>query len=232
MPSFEEIYAEHGDAYDALVSREDYQGNLFRTLDGITPLAGLDVVELGAGTGRLTRMLVPVVGSIRAFDASAHMLEVARRHLSETGLDNWSLEVAPNDRLPVADASADLALEGWSIGHAVGWYPETWREEIGRALGEMRRVLRPSGTMIVIETLGTGAETPTPPTEGLAQLYQWLEQEHGFERLAIRTDYRFMNVAEADTLTRFFFGDALADRIVRENMMILPECTGVWWKQV
>jgi hypothetical protein len=45
-----------------------------------------------------------------------------------------------------------------------------------------------------------------------------------------RTDYRFMTVAEADMLTRFFFGDELADRIVRENRMILPECTGFWWK--
>jgi hypothetical protein len=27
---------------------------------------------------------------------------------------------------------------------------------------------------------------------------------------------------------RFFFGDTLADRVVRERLVILPECTGVW----
>jgi len=34
----------------------------------------LDVVEFGAGTGRITRLLAPEVQSIRAFDASEHML--------------------------------------------------------------------------------------------------------------------------------------------------------------
>ena len=231
MPTFEEIYAQHADVYDALVLREDYQNNLFKTLESIVPLAGLDVVEFGAGTGRLTRLLAPVVNSIRAFDASAHMLEVARRRLHEMGLENWSLAVAPNTALPVEDASADLALEGWSFGHAVGWFPDRWREEIGAAIGEMERVLRSEGTAILIETMGTGSEVPIPPTEGLAELYRWLEQAQGFEYTFARTDYRFMTVAEADTLTRFFFGDELADRIVRENMMILPECTGFWWKK-
>ena len=231
MPTFEEIYAHHADVYDALVSREDYQNNLFKTLENIVPLAGLDVVEFGAGTGRLTRLLVPVVQSIRAFDASAHMLEVARRRLHDMGPENWSLEVAPNNALPVEDASADLAIEGWSFGHAVGWFPERWREEIGAAIGEMERVLRPEGTAILIETMSTGSEVPIPPSEGLAEFYRWLEQEQGFEYAFARTDYRFMTVAEADMLTRFFFGDELADRIVRENRMILPECTGFWWKK-
>jgi len=33
---------------------------------------------------------------------------------------------------------------------------------------------------------------------------------------------------EADRLTRFFFGDELADRVRRENWLILPEDTGIW----
>lgn len=230
MPTFEEIYAQHGDVYDALVSREDYENNLFRTMDSIKPLSGADVVEFGAGTGRLTRLLVPAVKSIRAYDSSAHMLDVARRHLTDTGLDNWTLDVATNESLPVEDVSADIVLEGWSFGHAVGWFPDRWHEEIGSYLAEMTRILRPGGVAILIETMGTGSETPAPPTEGLAELYRWWEDEQRFESTSIRTDYRFMNLAEADTLARFFFGDDLADRIVRDNLMILPECTGIWWK--
>ena len=34
----------------------------------------------------------------------------------------------------------------------------------------------------------------------------------------------------AEQLTRFFFGDEMADEVVRQNWVVLPECTGVWWK--
>jgi hypothetical protein len=39
-------------------------------------------------------------------------------------------------------------------------------------------------------------------------------------------------VPEAEELTRFFFGDELANRIKNEGLLIVPECTGIWWKTV
>ncbi len=231
MPSFEEIYARHADLYDALVEREDHQGHLLPALLETAQLEGADIVEFGAGSGRLTRLLVPFAGHVRAFDASAHMLSVADAHLRATGLANWELGVAENRRLPVADAAADIAIAGWSFGHAVDWFPTAWRTEIGAAVDEMERVLRPGGTAIILETLTTGSETPAPPTAGLAAYYRWLETERGFSRKAVRTDFRFESLAEADRLTRFFFGNELADKVRREHWIILPENTGIWWRQ-
>lgn len=227
---FQDIYANKAAQYDAMVAREDYEGNILKALEGIRPLAGLDVIEFGAGTGRLTRLLAPHVQSIRAFDNAPHMLEIARPTLEATDSTNWTLEVAENTSLPVPDSSADLAIEGWSFGHQTGWNPDGWRESIGAALREMQRVLRPGGTAVLLETMGTGSESPAPPAPGLAEFYAWLEQEHGFLYQWIRTDYEFASVPEAEELTRFFFGDALADRIVQEGLLILPECTGIWWR--
>ncbi len=227
---FHNIYANKADQYDAMVSREDYQGNLLPALEKIRPLAGLDVVEMGAGTGRLTRLLVPHVRSIRAYDASAHMLDAARPTLEATGFENWTIAVGENHALPADDSSANLAIAGWSFGHCCGWYPDSWREEIGKALSEMQRVLKPGGTAIILETMGTGSTEPVPPTDALAAYYHWLENEHGFSATTLRTDYQFESVEEAVELTRFFFGDGLADRVQRENLTILPECTGIWWK--
>lgn len=229
---FQNIYANHADQYEALVAREDYQGNILAALQQIRPLAGLDVVEFGAGTGRLTCLLAPLVKSIRAYDGSAHMLEVATARLQTLNLSNWQTAVADNRNLPAESASADLAIEGWSFGHCVGWFPDSWRNEVSAALAEMRRVLRPGGTMVLMETMGTGRETPQPPNQGLADLYDWLEREHGFSSTTIRTDYRFESLDEAERLARFFFGDELAGTVVRNNWMILPECTGVWWKNI
>jgi ubiquinone/menaquinone biosynthesis C-methylase UbiE len=231
MPTFEEIYAQHADQYDALISQEDYEGHLLPTLNSIHPLEDADVIEFGAGTGRLTCLLAPVVRHIGAYDASAHMLSVAEANLRRLGVSNWRLTVADNRALPAETASADVTIEGWSFGHFPAWYPETWRDEIGKALAEMQRVLRPGGTAILIETMTTGSASPRPPTPALAEYYAWLEGEQGFSAKAIRTDYRFVSLDEAETLTRFFFGDALADRVRREKLVILPECTGIWWRK-
>jgi ubiquinone/menaquinone biosynthesis C-methylase UbiE len=229
MPDFKTIYAQHAESYDRLVAREDYQGSLLRTISQIRPLAGIDVVELGAGTGRFTRMLAPYIASIRAFDASQHMLDVAATTLERGGWNNWRLGVADSRALPVGDATADLTLAGWTFGHMTEWFPETWREEIGRAIGEMRRALRPGGTAIIVETLGTGRETPRPPVERLAVYYTMLEREYGFAATWIRTDYRFESSAEADELTSFFFGAPAPTIPADDGRVIVPECTGVWW---
>jgi hypothetical protein len=37
--------------------------------------------------------------------------------------------------------------------------------------------------------------------------------------------------AEAEQLTRFFFGDELADQVAFNNIVALPECAGVWWRK-
>jgi ubiquinone/menaquinone biosynthesis C-methylase UbiE len=237
IPDYRAIYATRARDYDRLVAREDIEGNIWRALHSPEQdctgrlFEGADVVELGAGTGRLTCMLAPMVQRIWAFDVSRHMLHTARAKLEGSGLRNWELAVADNRRLPVGDGVADVAIAGWSLGHLVAWHPDSWRGEIGRALREMERALRPGGTVILLETLGTGEETPRPPHAGLAAYYGFLEQERGFSSTWMRTDYVFASLDEAEELTRFFFGAGLAERVRREGLVRLPECTGLWWKE-
>jgi ubiquinone/menaquinone biosynthesis C-methylase UbiE len=223
-----EIYGSRADDYERLVVREDYQGNILKALNEIRPMQGLEVVDLGAGTGRLTCMLAPVVDSIHAFDASGHMLEVARKKLQASGLENWQLEVAEHRSLPVPDASVDVALSGWSLVYSAIWAKGDWQIELGETLQEIRRVLRPRGTIIVLETMGTGFEEPHPPAD-LMDYFNYLDQ-NGFQSSWIRTDYRFKDLEEARRLTEFFFGDAMLAKIKTTGAVTLPECTGLWWK--
>ena len=146
MPDSREIYQLHPHLYDELVRHEDGAGNLLPAIQAITPLADLDVVELGAGTGRVTILLSPHVRSIRAFDASPPMLDVARRHLTQLRAHNWQLAVADNSHLPVETGSAQLAIAGWTFGHQTVWHETAWRIPIECALNEMLRVLAPTGT--------------------------------------------------------------------------------------
>ncbi len=226
---FINIYRNHADDYDVLVSREDYEGNLLSTLQEIHPLAGADVVEFGAGTGRVSRLIAPDVRRLFVFDFMPSMLAVARDRFN-TSRDNWAVSAGDNGHMPVKTGVADVAIQGWSFGHATGWHPEDWHKVIDSYLDEMIRVLKPGGTAILIETMGTGVEVATPPNQALAEYYAYLEQNKNFTHRWIRTDYKFADIEEAERLNRFFFGDELGDRVRRENWVIMPECTGFWWK--
>jgi ubiquinone/menaquinone biosynthesis C-methylase UbiE len=224
------IYQSEGDRYEALIAREDFQGNIQRAIDEIVNVDGLDVLDLGAGTGRLTLLLAPRARSIRAFDVSAEMLRVCRERLIASGLTNWQVDVADHRQLPVPDHSADLAVSGWSVSYLSVWNPENGQAELDKWLTEMQRVLRQNGTIILFESLGTGNEEPLR-LEHVESTYQWLDA-NGFESTWIRTDYKFESIEEAIELSRFFFGNELGEKVERNHWVILPECTGVWWRKV
>ncbi len=230
MPDYQAIYAQRGNEYEALIAREDYQGNIAAAIDEIVKVDGLDALDLGAGTGRLTLLLAPRSKSMRAFDLSAEMLRVCRERLVRSGLSNWQVQVADHRKLPVPDHSADLVTSGWSVSYLAVWNPEHAEQELDRWLTEMQRVLRRDGMIILFESLGTGYEKPFR-LEHVEPAYQWLDA-NGFQSKWIRTDYRFESLEEAEYLVRFFFGDELGYKVRQNNWVILPECTGVWWRTV
>jgi ubiquinone/menaquinone biosynthesis C-methylase UbiE len=110
------------------------------------------------------------------------------------------------------------------------WYEERWRDEIDPAVREMMRLLRPGGTAIICETLGTGTLEPAPPTPTLEAYYHFLETEWGFARSVVPTDYQFATLEEAVETIQFFFGAELAQRVRRNRWTIVPEWTGIWWR--
>jgi ubiquinone/menaquinone biosynthesis C-methylase UbiE len=232
MSHFQRIYQTQAIRYDALVSREDYQGNILRQLQAIAPLDGTTVVEVGAGTGRLSLLVAPHVRKLFVSDASKHMLSIAVQKLQDNDHVNWHAFVADSQELPTRNNIADISLAGWCFGHATEWFAGDWQTHIDRSVNDMLRVLHPGGMAIILETMGTGTVIPAPPNESLTAYYHRLETWHGFQATTLRTDYQFTSLDEAERLTRFFFGDDLANRVRDEHLVILPECTGVWWKQV
>lgn len=226
MPDSREVYQHHAEEYDSLVRCEDAAGNLLPALRALLPLEGAEVVECGAGTGRLTELLAPHVKSVRAFDLAAPMLEVARRKLAAHR--NCTFAVADNAGLPVESGSADLSIAGWTYGHQTVWDEAGWRAPIEQGLAELLRVLRPGGVSVVLETLGTGHETPFEPPVQLGRYYTFLEQDLGFRRSWVRTDYLFASAEEGERLVRFFFGEERARRFAARGALSLPECTGLW----
>lgn len=228
MPDHDSIYKQEASQYHELIAS---QPSLIDVIERIKPVAGLDIVDMGAGTGRLTAELAPSAKSIVALDAAEAMLQVTADRLREAGLTNWTTQVADHRRLPLADRSADLVVSGWSICYLTNADEERWEDNLDEIIAEMKRVLRPGGAIILFETLGTGHETPSAP-DFLRPYYAKLAEPYGFSHRWIRTDYSFADVQQAERLARFFFGDELADRVVEQQLVRLPECAGVWWLQL
>ena len=223
---YDDVYESRARAYDELVAHEDHEGALPRLLGELVPRHDVDVVEAGAGTGRLTRLFAPRARSVRAFDGSAAMIDVARAHTRL--FPHVSVAVATHEALPVETDSADVAIEGWAFGHAVSRNPEGWRDELRGWVTELDRVTRRGGRVILIETMGTGVLGPFEGGHSLEPFDAFVRETLGFERHVIRTDYAFDTVEEAVRVLGFFFGERMERRVREHGWTIVPEHTGVY----
>jgi ubiquinone/menaquinone biosynthesis C-methylase UbiE len=228
---FDPIYSLRARDYHELVLREDTGGTLPAALAAITPFSGKSVIELGAGTGRVTALLSAMAAEVRAFDRSQAMLDVAAGFLAGERGRNVTLATADNRSVPLPDGSADIVVEGWSFGHTICLADDRWEGAATGIIGESMRLLRPGGTLILIETLGTGFRSPRAPGPILPLFFSWLENTRGFAHRWIRTDYTFESMEKAQELVPFFFGQMVDHEVLPSGQVSVPECTGLWWKR-
>jgi SAM-dependent methyltransferase len=106
-------------------------------LDRVREQDGL-VVELGCGSGLLTRHLVEGGHRVIATDASPAMLDLARGYAPN--VEDFRLLVLPDDPIPPADAIV-------SVGHVLSYLPD--EEAIWRALAAACGALRPGGVLAI-----------------------------------------------------------------------------------
>jgi ubiquinone/menaquinone biosynthesis C-methylase UbiE len=230
--TWDNLYTDHADAYELLVSHEDYQDHLIRAIENIQPLTGTIAAEFGCGTGRVSGLLADRVQRLHAFDLTRSMLRVAHDKKKWLSWDHVSFVQADSRSMPVRGSWADFVIEGWSFLHIAVHHPEDWQFQMERALNEMRRVVRPGGKLILIETLGTGQTEPNPAAK-YREVYDWLEREQGFRPEAIRTDYLFESMQQVREVVVPLFGEKMFDVLIPSDAgIIVPECTGLWWLAV
>jgi SAM-dependent methyltransferase len=107
-------------------------------LELLSPVSDGLVLELGCGSGALTRHLLAAGHRVIATDASADMLSLARAALGE-GAD-LRLVTLPGDPLPAADAIV-------SVGHVISYLPDA--RAVDAALVGMAEALRPGGVLAI-----------------------------------------------------------------------------------
>ena len=100
-------------------------------------LAGLDVVELGCGTGYVSAWMARRGARPVGIDNSPAQLETARRFQTEFGLE-FPLHLGDAEQTPFADESFDFAISEY--GAAIWCDPYRW-------IPETARILRPGGRL-------------------------------------------------------------------------------------
>jgi SAM-dependent methyltransferase len=116
--------------YDA--ARPSYPADAVAWLTGPPPR---DVLDLGAGTGKLTELLVAAGHRVSAVDPSTGMLEQLRRRLPGV-----LTAVGGAEDVPLPDGSADVV----TVAQAWHWFDQA------RAPLECGRLLRPGGRLALV----------------------------------------------------------------------------------
>jgi len=105
----------------------------------LRPVAGLDVVDLGCGTGRWLEMFQGMrPRSLLGVDASVEMLEVARRKLGGAA------------RFAQADC-ADYSFESCSADLVLCNFVLSYIEDAGAFLAKVRKMLRAGGSVFITD---------------------------------------------------------------------------------
>lgn len=163
----------------------------------------LRILELGAGPGTLwteNQVRIPDGWRVTLSDLSPGMVVTARRNLEGVGCAA-SYMVANAERIPVASGACDAVVANHMLYHV---------PDRGRALDEIRRVLKPGGVLAAA-------------TNGVGHMAELHELAHRFNPLLPGTD---------PSPSRFSFEDGLAelgtrfehvDLVRSENRLVVTE---------
>jgi ubiquinone/menaquinone biosynthesis C-methylase UbiE len=137
----QEFFSSSAGQWDRL--REELFGDRFH-LAALAALAEPTwvVADLGCGTGQVSAAIAPFVARVIAVDASAAMLQAAKKRLH--GIHNIELRRGELEALPIDDARIDAATLMLVLHHV---------PEPERALHEVARVLKPGGRLVIVDML-------------------------------------------------------------------------------
>ncbi|WP_426958518.1 class I SAM-dependent methyltransferase [Muricoccus radiodurans] len=132
--------APHYDRIDRIFSLGTGPGYRRRALATAGLRPGMRVLDVATGTGLVAREAVRLAGDaalVTGLDPSEGMLAEARKNLPGVTLLRGKAEA-----IPLADASVDFLSMGYALRHVA---------DLHAAFAEYRRVLRPGGTLLILE---------------------------------------------------------------------------------
>jgi SAM-dependent methyltransferase len=140
-------------------------------------------VDLGAGTGKLTRLLVPTGARLTAVEPSEAMREQLAR-----AVPGVPILAGTATEMPLADASLDAV----TVAQAFHWF------DVPAATSELARVLRPAGGVGLI---WNERDSSVPWVRELNAIFGWDKRERQGVPFTVEVDWR--EVFDKDAHPRF-----------------------------
>lgn len=115
-----------------------------RAISSLKPFAPRNVLDIATGTGDLALLIEKILKpeSIIGCDISEGMMQVAREKCRRRGITNIRFEKEDCTALSYPDNSFDALTSSFGVRNF---------QELEKALGEMHRVLRPGGHLVILE---------------------------------------------------------------------------------
>lgn len=140
-------FGEQASAY--LSSAVHAQGGEFALLQAeLAGQASARLLDLGCGAGHVSFHVAPLVKEVVAYDLSRQMLDVVAAAAADRAFNNISTVLGAAEKLPFADGEFDFVFSRYSAHH--------W-SDLGQALREVRRVLKPGGVAAFVDVLSPGS---------------------------------------------------------------------------
>ncbi|KOC89623.1 class I SAM-dependent methyltransferase [Winslowiella iniecta] len=105
------------------------------------------VLDLGCGAGHASFVAAEQVQAVVAYDLSSQMLDVVTEAAQQRGLPHLTTQQGYAESLPFVDGEFDIVISRYSAHH---WH------DVGQALREVKRVLKPGGKVIFMDVSAPG----------------------------------------------------------------------------
>lgn len=196
--------------YEAENRAQDAGGAIWRVLRADCDWAGRDVLDVGCGSGFHLPVFAATARSVTGVEPHPPLVRAAEARVSE--LDNVRVLTGAAQRIPLPDRSVDLVHARTAYFFGPGCEP---------GLAEADRVLRPGGTLAVVDL---NAEYPPYGDWMRADLPRYdaaavrrFFAEGGFDCHEVATVWRFADRADLVAVLRIEFTARTAARAIRET---------------
>ncbi|HGC0107697.1 TPA: class I SAM-dependent methyltransferase [Escherichia coli] len=152
------------------------------------------VLDMGCGAGHASFVVAQNVSTVVAYDLSAHMLDVVAQAAEARQLKNITTRQGYVESLPFADNAFDIVISRYSAHH---WH------DVGAALREVNRILKPGGLLIVMDVM-----SPGHPVCDI-----WLQTVE-----ALRDTSHIRNHASGEWLTLISEANLIVDNLITDKL--------------
>ncbi len=136
-----QFFGKHASRWDAIRATLCSEFVTLQAMEALIP-PDITVLDVGTGTGQLLLPLAKVVHNVIGVDHSPQMLKLAAQNATNADIHNVEFRLGEIDDLPLKDNEVNAAFAALVLHHA---------PDPGKAILEMARVVKPGGSVAIID---------------------------------------------------------------------------------